>query len=328
MSDSQTKSILSLLPPRRYTSLRTEPDCYGASYLLSLRARLPFVPRSLAHWQHGWIYNNLDIQFPQIFGIPSNYPFLVATTKHSAYLASCGIKSIPVGHPLTYASLLDTIDIPTIPNSILFMPPHGLEYTTENWSETDILESFIRTSTSYSYIAACIHPDSVKKGQWIHQLNKFEIPYFLGAEMQDSNSLTRMVRMLSSFSAVAACSMGSHIAYAAFCGCTVNIIEPFCEWHPQYLKSDELFKNYPEILEYFIWLYSKRFAQQNFPFLFSSLYKQKADFSFRAWARDELGHSNIISIRDLSRLLGWRPIPQLKDMLSRSRRFLHKNLAT
>lgn len=47
-------AIESSLPESKYEGARTEPDCYGASKIVSDGLSLPLIPLSYASWYHGW----------------------------------------------------------------------------------------------------------------------------------------------------------------------------------------------------------------------------------------------------------------------------------
>ena len=313
-----TDCILASLPHRRWIKLRTEPDCYGASKVISERLGLPFTPRSLANWQHGWIYNIVEMKYPEVFGIPSRYPFIVATESHALTLVSHGYNAIAAGHPFVYAKSFNDTSITPISNSALFMPPHGLEYTTESWSELDIIDSLKRYIVDYDYVAACIHPASIKKNQWVDSLRRLNIPVFSGATMADSNSLLRISRLFSYFTTVFTPCIGSHVVYAALSGCNVIIIDPFCEWTPEYLQDDELFQQFPKLLEYVCWLQSETFCRKYFPFLFQHLSSSHNSFLLD-WSQVELGEAAMMSCANLSKHLGWEVKAQLKDLVFRTK---------
>ena len=319
-----TDAIQASLPNRRMIQLRTEPDCYGASRVISNQLGLPFTPRSLSHWQHGWIYNNIEINFPELFGIPSRYPFLTATHRHASTLNSHGHHAIAVGHPFIYARTYDDNQVSRISNSALFMPPHGLEYTTERWSELDILDSLKSYLDNYTYVAACIHPSCVEKGFWIDNLRSMNIPIFYGATMADANSLLRMNRLLSHFSTVITPCLGSHVAYAAYSGCNVIMIDPFCEWRREHLEKDVLYQQHPELLDYVCWLQSKKYCKKYFPFLFDNI-NLSSKVNLIEWACAELGESVVMNSLDLSGYLGWRFKPQVHDLFFRAKQKIQKN---
>jgi len=292
--------------------LRTEPDCYGASKLISKALCLPFTPRSICNWQHGWLYG---ANYSQQFGIKNNYKYLVANKHHELFLLEKGFDAVAVAHPFIYASCLDTASSNRINNSLLFMPPHTLSHTKLEWNEHDVLNELIQVAQSFSFVMACIHPSCIQKNLWLNSLKKVGIPYIQGASMDDSNSLIRMSRLFRSFEYMATCSIGSHLAYASYSGCKVFFLDSYLEYKSSFLATDDLYKAYPELLDYQVWITSEAYVKKEYPFFFNN---PKHLSSKIDWASNELGLPNMLSVCKLAETLGWRVLPQLKDLQDRA----------
>ena len=296
----------SSMPLRQSVKLSTEPDIYGLSRLISKSLYMPFTPYSFANFQHGWVY--ADLEYVEQFGILNDYKYLVATKEQEELFKNNNKLAIAVGAPYIYAAEYDKKKITRKPNSLLVMPPHGLDFTNENWDEQSYVKEISSLNDSFDHIVACVHHSCIKKGNWINEFKKHGISYIIGAQMDDKNALIRMHRLFSSFEYMTTNIIGSHIAYAAYSGCKVSIYGNYAEWKEDGLKDDALYKEYPFILKQKIKSDSKAFVTKKFPDLF--LHPKSAKLKIE-WAQKELGNKNMKSYIGIASLLGWLPHQQL-----------------
>lgn len=296
----------SSMPSRQSVKLSTEPDLYGLSRLISKSLYMPFTPYSFANFQHGWIH--ADLEHIEQFGILNNYKYLVATKEQEELFKNNNKLSIAVGAPYIYVAEYDKKKIIRKPNSLLVMPPHGLDRRDMNWDEQSYVKEISLLNDSFDHIVACVHHSCVTKGNWVNEFKKYGISCIIGAQMEDKNALIRMHRLFSSFEYMTTNVIGSHIAYAAYSGCKVSIYGNYAEWKEDDLKDDALFKEYPFLLKKIIKSYSKAFVTKKFPDLF--LHPKSAQLKIE-WAQKELGKKNKKSYIDIARLLGWLPHQQL-----------------
>ena len=75
-----TKWIAEKLPPIERVWRRSEPDSYGASYLIAEQTERKKPPVSFAHWRHGWNYLN-PIIHPRLLGGDPGLVHLMTTAE-------------------------------------------------------------------------------------------------------------------------------------------------------------------------------------------------------------------------------------------------------
>ena len=300
------ETIESSLPESQYLGLRTEADCYGASKIISDGLSLPFRPLSFASWYHGWL--SWDVKYVESFGLKSPYRRLVATQVHQNFLRNRGVDAIAVGAPFVYASEAREAPILRRTNSLLVMPPHSMLYTTEAWDEESYIKTIISLKGDFDFIVACVGPSCIKKNIWIHTLEKYGIPYIVGADMHDSNGLLRMSNILKHFEYVTTNRIGGHVVYAAYSGCKVSIFGDYLNLESSEFDGDELYTEHPHLITNVIHELSKKSVYSKFPFLF--VHPKKASKKVQ-WASEQLGEGSMKSFFKLSWYLGWWPHQQI-----------------
>lgn len=299
------ENLQRLLPPVDYIKLHTEADCYGISKQIANQFYLPFSPRSFCGWLHGWMYP--DLKYPEQFGLLSNHKYLVATKEHKHFLMKHKKNAKAVGAPYIYAEVFDVKKIQRKSNTLLVMPPHGLPYTTEKWDEEVYIKQIDNLKDKFDYIVACIHPSCAEKNSWIVNLEKYKIPWVVGADMRDKNALIRMRRIFRSFEYMTTNCIGSHVAYAAYSGCKVSIFGNYAEFTSEDVKGDILYMKYPHVMEHNLRCSTKKSISKKFPFLFAH---PKAAVQHVEWGSKQLGaecrSGNVL----LAWHLGWFPHQQ------------------
>lgn len=303
---SVLESINNILPPRINIKLYTEPDCYGATSLIAAQLRLPFRLRSFTNWQHGWIYG--ELRYLEQYGIISDYKYLVATIDQERFISERGKQAKAIGAPYIYATHYDTVNVTRNENSLLVMPPHGLDYTNEKWNEGRYVAQIYELKSQFEHIVVCIHPSSAIKGHWRDAFAKIGVDCVYGADMHDRSGLVRMHRLFKSFGYMTTNTIGSHIVYAAHSGCKVSLYGDYEEYSSEMLKADVLFQTYPFMLDYWLHLQSYAYIKKKYPFLF--LQPEKASI-LKDWADNELGCSERRSPYEVARELGWMPQAQI-----------------
>ena len=204
------------------------------------------------------------------------------------------------------------------------MPPHGASYTSKKWAEDYYLESIANVHKDYELVVACISPADVKKGDWITSFNKLGVRWVEGASMHDANALIRMRRLFSHFEYVTTNSIGSHVAYAAYCGAKVSIYGPYEHHDVSSLSEDALYKNNSDLLAYTIETSSHSFIKQAYGELFydhPSLAK-KIDSVGKKW----LGRENIKHPSEIASLLGWYPHQQIFHWSAKVVNKIHRDI--
>ena len=111
-----------------------------------------------------------------------------------------------------------------------------------------------------------------------------------------------MYRLFKSFEFMTTNAIGSHVVYAAYCGCKVSIFGDYAEYSSEDYKDDPFYNRFPFLLEHNLKYSSKKSIENLFPYLFS--HPKEARIRIK-WAEEELGKANKVSFEELGKLLGW-----------------------
>jgi len=293
--------ILSILPVVEKINLKSEADFYGASYMVSKKMKLNSQPRSPVGWKHGWLL--ADLKYKEQLTIGSNaLRFLVPSKKDELFLQERGISAKAIGMPFVYIEDVEPKNINRVENSLLVMPPHSLPYTEHVWDEESYAKQIFALKDKFDLIVVCIHQSCIAKKLWIEVFDRYNIPWVIGADAQDKNSLLRIYRLFSSFEYLTTNVIGSHVVYGAYCGCKVSIFGKYAEFSKEDYKNDSFYQRFPFLLEYNLSYTTRESIAKKFPFLF--VHPKEATTKIE-WAKQELGEENKVSFEELSRLLGW-----------------------
>ncbi|MCS4116729.1 hypothetical protein [Salinibacter ruber] len=307
-SKSIARQVREALPDFEFFPRRTEPDAYGASYRIARELDKTWVPRSFASWKHGWPHAKIvhPIQLAERGG-PEN-THLVPLPEHAEFLRdSYGYEDVhAVGLPFVYAQ---SRSVERIPNSLLVMPPHTLPYTEDSWDEETYVEKISNLKSHFSAIIACIHRHNIKKGQWVREFERKGIEWVPGTRVRDKHGLMRMNTLFSMFEYMTTNNIGSHLPYAAYCGCKVSIYGPFSEHRKEDFANVSKWSEYPEVLDVIVKSSSEKEVRSKFPFLF--VFPNQAN-RHDEWAREELGEDHVRAPEAIAELLGWSLEDQLK----------------
>jgi hypothetical protein len=294
------------LPTYQVSKLRSEPDCYGISRLISSNLFMPFTPISFSKWLHGWMAQ--EIRYIEEFGIITNEKYLVATKEQENFIKEKGKKAKAIGAPYAYIKHIDNIKIERKKRTLLVMPPHGLSYTKEKWDEEKYINKIKALKKDFEYIVACIHPSCIEKNFWVGNFEKEGVPCIIGADVNDKNALIRMHRLFQHFEYMTTNTIGSHVAYAAYSGCKVSIFGDYDQLSKKDVEDDILYKTYPYLLNDLEDRRSEIKMQNKFPFLFCN--PKNATVQIR-WASNQLGEQNMLPIYKIPYQLKWWPHQQM-----------------
>ncbi|MCG3148410.1 MAG: hypothetical protein PCFJNLEI_01853 [Verrucomicrobiae bacterium] len=298
-SHTMLKELLDRLPPYRRIELRSEPDYYGASYHIAEKLGRPYPPRSFASWQHGWIAQK-QIPFPErlaLYGTKDDY-HLVHNESHVQYLRQHGYRHVhAVGMPFLYST---APAVERIPNSLLVMPPHTTKHATFSANEAAYLETIMPLRSQFRFLVACVSQPCVEKGIWIKSLDDAGIPWITGAAVDDGNSFLRLRVLFGSFERMTTCNVGSHVVYAAACGCKVSIYGETQRARVSDLVNEPFYRKHPELIQ------ERDKKSGSLRSQFPQLDVPPAEATVQtAWAAEMLGAQHQRSAAEIARLLGW-----------------------
>ena len=316
--------IVAILPENELIVQSTEPTYYGADYLIARLARLPGPCYSTATWCHGW--DDLrEFPFPRLLICHRdiNAPHLVASHRHRTALENFDCKNVhAVGVPFIYA---DVEGISRLPDSLLIMPPHSLGHTTHNWPFEEYAQVVSQLKTQFKRVAACIHPSCVENGLWFKQMEDHGIPWVMGANSSDKNALERMQIIFRSFEFMTTNAIGSHLAYAAYCGAKVSIYGPYADFEEEDYARDTFYQSNLDLLKYKIENYRKAAVFQRYPQFFVNPRDAVLQYEFAA---QELGADCKREPEEVAKLLGWPVTKQkIKMYLKPVTKYLKKWIA-
>ncbi len=301
--------------------IRNEVDRFGFSHLLwRVIHNESSPPKPRVSWVHGWKWYDLD-DFRQLGlkSISMKYKTIVVTNNaQKCLLQGFGFKRIHVGGlPFAYAlnlrqSLIKLNDCYEDRDTLIVLPksqPHQkvrdgfqnmIDYVCDNRS--------IKQRSVF-----CVFESDLQRSHCKSAIEASGVPFVVGAAIDDANSLSRMVRIYSSFQKVITNTIGSHIPYSLACGASIRFEGPYDVKTPDFFKSDEnLCEAFNNDLEKICHLHSIDYLIRRHPVIFST---DAADVEKKKWALDQIGIQNLIPIEDIFEILGWTKRGRIRSMV-------------
>lgn len=300
-------NLLCALPPiieQRQNLL--DIDYYGASSVIASQIGMSCPSPSLAIWKHGWRFTPIR-DVAQLTGtqVSAERMYLMNNDTESSLLRFCGFRSEPIGLPFLYALREPHTAALRVPGSILVMPMHGTTHTQINSQDSIFIDSIASLTKHASCVVACVSGMCVLKGEWIGMLEDRGIPWLTGAWVFDANGLRRMRAILQVFDYVLTNSFGSHVLYAAACGCKVACdleLALLAQSIPQLLANEPLYQYKPQLLAGFAMDEHQEYLVNRYPWFFRGLSKAKR---CQSWAYKHLGLPFWRDPRHIADLFGW-----------------------
>ena len=289
------------LPPIVPIKLRNEADYYGISHIIAHDLGLRKAPRSFAYWTHGWVYAEPIESAKEInCWAKPNDVVLVATQKEVDILKLEGYrKAYAVGMPFLYTK---EIEVTRHQRSLLVMPAHSGSQSSIKSDEESYISKLLVLKPSFSEIVACIHSSCVVSNYWISSLEKAGIPWILGASVFDKNSIQKMKTIFQHFEYMTTNTIGSHIPYAAYCGCKVSIYD-YNRFKMENYEKDPWYQKNPDLLWKQYEMCHEEVLARRFPNFFTN---PTEAILHEDWASHVLGKPNHQSPETIAHLLGWR----------------------
>lgn len=289
---------------RMQAELDSSMAFYGASHRLAACCGLgePLTYTGL-RWQHGWCAKETESISPtlvvQELEVQPELCYLVARESQAEYLRSKNLVAKAIGLPFVYA---DAPPSKRLPNSLLIMPAHSLEYTAHDWKFDEYAQLISKYRRKFETVVACIHPSCVEKEYWLPQFRKLGIPCVAGAGTYDSNGLLRIKSLFQQFQFMTTNTLGSHVVYASACGVKTSIYGEYARFEKADYVAAEFYQRNPQLLEPNIYLWSEEFGKEKYPWLFCEP-TQAVERS--EWAREQIGWSHRLDPRSIRKLMGW-----------------------
>lgn len=298
------------LPPFSKIEVFCEADFYGATSLVAKQLKRKSRPISTCSWKHGW-GEGLPIIYPEqlLFSGSKNGAVLVHTTQQREFLTDEGYSNVyAVGMPFCYA--YSTEEHPErIKQSLLVMPPHVSRYVSPRFDENEYVNAIRSIRSDFQSVVICISGECERQGRWRANFENAGFPVTVGADVFDANALVRMVRLFSSFESVTSPNLGSHIVYAALCGCRISIFGPNVITGDVDYSREPFYQRFPRMLEL------RRSEEikglrNDLKSRFECL-PSEARFHYD-WAVKESGLNNLRDLDELANILGWDWARQLR----------------
>ena len=317
---SPVERLIEGLPPFVCVSNSSLSSGYGADVAVARYCGLkkpPLPPLGL--WQHGWAPQHFNFDPTFVIGADGSYDavkaketFWVARRDQEEYLQNHGyLHAKAIGLPLVY---LPEQAIERIPNTLLVMPVHSLEYTTHKWNFEEYVDSISQIRHRFEDVVICIHPACWKRGYWVNEFQKQGFTTISGASGADSNGLLRLQMLLRSFEFVTTNGFGSHIAYAAYFGAKPSIFGTYADFGKSDYNNTQLYQSCPYLLEPALEAVSEPVIRQHYPFLFAEPDKAQ---SLQSWGESEVGSDCKLPPGEIKQLFGWAQ-PQVSLRVARS----------
>jgi hypothetical protein len=315
-----TFNLEELLPSVAQIKLRSSIDRYGFSHVLAENLKLIHVPRSFAAWVHGWAWWSEHSSDLHGFSKLNKKTNLVVTNKSErlAFISEGFINVVCGGLPFAY---VPQQHVQRNDHALLAFPAHSAEVervSSDASDYFDFLES-IKKDFDGIYVSiysldwnGLIHSEALKRG-----LNVIK-----GANPSDANGLLRVRSMLDSFLHVTSNTMGSHMLYALYSGCSFSFSGPF------YAHDESVFlsKGNPhghtmQYIEKCLLLNGEFYVRSNFGKFFTN--HPNLGISDLEFAKMAIGEAHLLDHNQLLDVLGWTFTGQIKGYLNGgARRFL------
>ena len=300
----QVQSILRYLPSIEYQPrVNEELDYYGARSCISDLLGLPRPLFGRATWLHGWGWFEPNepeqLAEAQYKGVNN----LVRSKAHEAFLKANGYtRAIAVGVPFLYP---DTVEVPRIPDSLLVFPMHTTQCTNLTFHEEThpYIEYIKQIRDQFSLVVVCIGCEDVRRGNWITAVENAGIPWITGAWSYDRHALVRMQSLMRQFEFATTNSSGSHVAYAAYCGCKVSFDGPKNDLTLVEVDTHPFYRNHPEVARQMKKRDFNAEFKEAFPFFFVEPWEATARVD---WAFQALGGNNKKPPEEIAELFEWK----------------------
>lgn len=288
-----------------------EADYYGVSSLIAAAIGRSRSPLSTATWVHGWIFRPLRHPEELLGEHFKSWYHLVATDAQKAFLADRGYSHVhAVGSPFVYADQAAG-EVQRRSGTLLVLPPHSLPEVLIHTDQSEYVDAIVSIRDRFDQVVACVSQSCVDHGFWKPAFEAAGIACITGASLNDANALVRMQRLFRSFEFVSTNTIGSHVAYAAYCGSRVSIFGPFYGLKADYLREAPLYRRFPQLLDHMDTDASEAVARERFPFLFVD--PDSAE-RHEPWAAETLGASHRRTHNEIARMLGWTWTQRLRGL--------------
>lgn len=238
MSKKLIQILKNNLPVIQRKEVIHDYERYGFFHYIKFKTNINITKFINIIIQHGVVHPKPTLE---LIGYGTANLYLVFSDTEMNFLKSHGYNSKAIGSPYIYINNEDLQHIKRFKNSLLVMPPHTLPDGKYKYNEESYIKEILKIKDNFTSIIFCIHQNCAIDNLWIKNLNKYDIPWIIGADNSDQNSLLRMNIIFNTFEYMTTCVFGSHIMYAMYSGCKTSIYGEY-----QSPTLDEYFIRYPD----------------------------------------------------------------------------------
>lgn len=298
-------------------TLRSDPDRYGFAALLAQRLGLRAPKRSYCTWLHGWIW--WEAGTPEELGCggyAKDVRIVCTNEKQRHLLAQHGYRDVVAGGlPFCY---VPRVNVERERGSLLVFLPHSLDYYRTSLPVANYLDFLKTIKQDFSRIDVCIYGHDYDEGTQKRQCEERGLNPIRGLYPDDAEALIKLRARLERYEYVTTPALGSHVLYAAFCGCKVSITRPIFSMPDGHFANDAYYQRFPFLERVARTVASEEFIGSNFPWL---LVEHPAEATAcETWAAKEIGTEFILGERALKRVLGWDVVGSIRGPLIGAKR--------
>jgi len=277
--------------------IRCEADYYGASLLVAREIGLHSAPVSRSSWVHGC--DVLPVPRPAFTPMQDDpeMTHLVANQRTADWWIAHGYtKAIAVGCPFVYTQPSRS---PRVANSVLAMPNHRPKGVKSDGNSQDAWLRKVADLQPQYQVTISVYQDELP--ELLPTIQKLGMSYITGAKLE-CDSLQHIRDLLGSFEFVVSDAQGSHLPYAAYCGCKVAILPPYYQRLWENIKDHPHMQKHPSMKDNLVY-YTAENMHSRMPWMFPASLNDA--ICPKEWADDLLGVTERKSSEELARLLGW-----------------------
>lgn len=216
-----------LLPPYLPRKITSGVDRYGFSSILARKLNMRYVPRSFANWVHGWAWwTEHTAGLLGCSDLPQDTSIIVnSEIERSAMIAEGYRNTRTGGLPFAYIEKQHNL---RNDDALLVFPPHSSESELGRLqvNQEDYFDYIESIKSDFDEVCISIHHLDLDTPMH-HAALRRGFKVVRGASPFDAHGLIRVRSLLDRFKHVTSNSMGSHMLYALYAGCSFSFCGPF-----------------------------------------------------------------------------------------------------
>lgn len=202
--------------------------------------------------------------------------------------------------------------------SLLIFLPHSLDYQRVRLPVADYLDGATALRREFSRIDVCIYGHDYDEGTQKRECEERGFNIVRGASPDDAGALVKLRATLERYEYVTTPMIGSHVLYAAYCGCKVSITRPIFCYEEEHFANDPYIRRFPYLARLYRDITSEEYIRNNYPWLVAD-HPGEAN-ALVAWAVEQIGAKHVLDAGALKRALGWDALGRIRGPLMGAKR--------